>query len=146
MMKTAWILLAAALAGCATPASPPPGTITPEQAVLMAAASAPRGVRAVVALQVMAVGRQNGITYLNSQADYRDQRNVSIAIRPEVLREVETKFGGPLDQTAYGKRLRVEGAAERVTIWFLGEDGRPSDKYYYQTHIRIVNAAQLQLI
>ncbi len=43
-----------------------------------------------------------------------------------------------------GKKLQVYGLAQRVTI-YLTHDGKPSDKYYYQTHIHVSNANQIQL-
>jgi hypothetical protein len=112
----------------------------------MAAEAAPQPVLTTVALQVQAVGSQNGVTYLNSERDYRDQRNVSIAIPSQALADVEAKFGGPLDKTAYGKRILVKGAARRVTIRFFDQEGQRSNLYYFQTQIPVSGATQIQLL
>eukprot|EP01030_Chromulinospumella_sphaerica_P016622 gene16622-16438_t len=117
------LFLSQFLAGCATQVPLQKDALSPQQAIMMAADVAPQPVYVTVDLQVRGIGMQNGFTYLNSEKDYRDQRNV------------EAKFGGQLAAFARGKRILVKGPARRVTIWFFDDEGRRSDKFYYQTHI-----------
>lgn len=112
----------------------------------MAAEVAPQSVVATVSMQVRAVGSQEGITYLNSESDYRDQRNISIAISPAARIKIEAIFGGELSKVAYGKHILVNGAAKRVTIRFFDNNGQRSDKYYYQTQIFVSDPVQIKII
>lgn len=134
------------LSGCATQAPLPQDASTPMQVISLAATAAPQPVLTTIAMQVHAVGSDGGVTYLNSESDYRDQRNVSIAIPVAALAAVEAKFGGPLDKTAHGKHILVHGAARRVTIWFVNSDGQRSNKFYFQTHIAISDPDQIQVL
>lgn len=118
----------------------------PQQVISMAAEAAPQSVFASVAMQVRAVGTQKDVTYLNSEADYRDQRNVSIAIAPAAREKVEAVFGGDLEKIAVGKKIVVTGRAQRMKIRFFDNDGKPTDKYYYQTHVSVSDPAQIQII
>lgn len=134
------------LSGCASQAPRPLAARSPQQVIGLAAHAAPQAVNATVALQVRAVGNQKDVMYLNSEADYRDQRNVAIAISPAARMQVEALFGGDLATCAAGKNIVVKGRAERVTIWFFDSDGKRSEKYYYQTQIRVTDPHQIQVI
>lgn len=132
-------------AGCAT--SQPPGTaywIDPGQAVLRAAASPRTGVTGVFALTVKATGRTDKL-HLNSEADYRDPRNLSIAVAPEAAAQLEDRLGAPPEVALRGKRILVAGTARRVRIDFVVDD-KPSGKYYYQTHVRVTEASQIKVL
>lgn len=141
-----FLLVSLLLTGCASQSPFPETANRPQQVISMAAEAAPQAVLATVAMQVQAVGNQQGITYLNSESDYRDQRNISIAISPAALIKVEAIFGGELTKVATGKRILVSGSAKRVTIWFFDSNGKRSDKYYYQTQIFVSDPAQIQII
>jgi hypothetical protein len=146
-MKIQRILLSACLlAGCASQPTMQPEASSAQDVIMMAARAAPGPVRATVTLQVRAVGSQSGMTYLNSEDDYRDQRNISIEIAPAALANLESTFGGALATAAVGKRIVVKGPAQRVTIWFFDKNGARTDKYYYQTHILVSDPSQIQLI
>jgi hypothetical protein len=122
-----------------------PCCITPTEAVLQAAASAPRGVQGVFAMRVTAFGRQNDILYLNSEADYRDQRNLTVVIPPNVQRDFSDYFGTDYVTKLKGQTVRVTGEAKRVRIDFTA-GGQPTGKYYYQTHVQLDDAKKLQLV
>jgi len=141
-----FLAAACLLAGCASQSPLPQDANNPLQVISMAAEAAPQPVSTTVALQVRAVGNQHEFVYLNSEADYRDQRNVSIVILPEARKKVEALFGGDLSKAATGKRILVKGRAQRVTVWFFENGGQRSDKYYHQTHIPVSDAAQIQII
>lgn len=118
--------------------------LQPAQAIQLAADAAPRGAVGTFAMQVNAIGHQDGATYLNSETDYRDQRNLTVALTPEATRQLELRLGEPLAVALERKRILVQGAATRVRIDFTTA-GQPTGKYYYQTHVRVTDAAQIQL-
>lgn len=120
----------------------PAGAILPFEAIQRAAYAAPKSVYGLFWLRVQAVGSIGDEVYLNSERDYRDQRNITIVIRPAVARALEKTYGRNLQKVFLHQGLLVRGAARRVTIYFTCE-GRPSSKYYYQTHIDVTDPAQV---
>jgi hypothetical protein len=143
-MKTTTIIaaLAATLAGCA---GRPLGGITPEAAVMRAAALAPAGVGGTFIMTVRATGRQDNRLYLNSEVDYRDQRNLSVEIPAPAEDELGVRLHGAVPATLLGKRIAVRGVARRVRIVFT-ENGAPTSKYYYQTHVTLEVGSQLTVL
>ena len=136
-----------ALAGCQAGAHRPiaaAGTIAPFEAIQAAAAAAPGRVPGVFEMRVVASGRQSGNIYLNSEKDYRDQRNLTIAIHPSAFAALHSRFGGDPDDALAGRVIRVKGAARRAQILFL-ENGRPTGKYYYQTHVDVIRGDQIEI-
>lgn len=141
-MKT---LLLATVAALSLAACSGMGDAMPAADAVPLAAAAPRtGVNGPFKMTVQATGEQNGIIYLNSELDYRDQRNVSLDLPPQVAKELAAELGGDPREKLLGKSLRVAGVAQRVKIHFM-HDNKPTDKYYYQTHIRVVDAKQIQV-
>lgn len=141
----AWIVSIAGLS--LTAAAPPPQTapeyLTPSQAVIGAAESR-SGIEGLFVLTVRASGRQR-ILYLNSERDYRDPRNLSIDIEPLVEKRLAERLKGPVEQMLRGKRIVVRGTARKTRIDFM-RYGRPSGKYYYQTHLRLKDARDLTVL
>lgn len=137
-------LAALALSGCASSSGPRASEawLDPVEAIQAAATAAPEGVPGTFDMVVRATGRQDGNIYLNSETDYRDQRNLTIAIPAKPARQLRERFGEEADRALIGKRIMVDGVARRVRIGFT-YNGRPTDKYYYQTHVRLDDAAQL---
>ncbi len=131
------------LANCATVRDE--SVLTPRQAVERAADSAPAGVHAIFEMPVLAAGRDNGRIFLNSERDYRDQRNLSLSIGPQAAAGLTRRHGAPPDVFFPGKRVRVTGAAARVRINFFSQ-GRLTDLYYYQTHVAIQSADQITVL
>lgn len=138
-MRWAAAAMVAALGGCA---SLPYGTLTPEQAVIRAAA-APVAGRFV--MTVRATGRQDFRLYLNSQVDYRDQRNLSVEVPAAVELELARRFSADVPATLRDHMIVVTGVARRVRIDFTA-DGRPTGKYYFQTHVALTEAGQLAVL
>jgi len=118
--------------------------ITPRQAIEKAADAAPAGISGTFDMQVLATGDKDGEIYLNSENDYRDQRNLTVVIRPDVAAAFAAKYGESAETFFKGKHILVTGEAKRVTIWFLCDDKR-TDKYYYQTHVVLTDAGQVQI-
>ncbi|MCU6434669.1 hypothetical protein LPB67_12905 [Undibacterium sp. Jales W-56] len=117
--------------------------ISPVEAIQLAAA-APNGVAGTFALRVKATGMQDNRVYLNSESDYRDQRNLSIEITPEAAAKMTKLLGADPLVELKGKQLRVVGTARRVTVYFF-IDGKRTDKYYYQTHVLVSDPTQIMV-
>jgi len=141
MLKLLLVAAGAALAGCAT-AVPDGGYMFPVEAIARANAAAPSGVPGRFALRVRASGRQSGMVYLNSEDDYRDQRNLTVAIAPPAQRMFAELNGPAFEKTFEGKDILVTGVARRVRIDFIA-NGRRTGKYYYQTHVAVTDADQI---
>lgn len=125
-------LAAALLGACASVPSgrnavvPDQALVTPQQAIFMAASAAPAGVEGVFVMRVQATGLQRDRTYLNSELDYRDQRNLTIAIAPIAARQLAERLGEHPSVALKGKDILVRGKAVRTTIRLIA-DGRVSD-------------------
>ncbi len=135
------MLTTAALLGLSACAGTVHSFITPEQAVIAAAARPTAGAFRFV---VRATGRQDFLLYLNAQPDYRDQRNLSVEVPPAVELELGQRFGADVPTFLRGRTIVVRGIARRVAIDFTA-GGRPTGKYYYQTHVRLEEADDLSL-
>jgi hypothetical protein len=136
---------AAFLTGCASPREHVSSQfIDAGQAVLQAAAAPRMGVTGVFALTVRGTGRTE-VVHLNSEADYRDPRNLSIAVAPAAAAELERILGSRPENALKGKRILVSGTAKRTRIDFTVH-GRATGKYYYQTHVRVTDASQITVL
>ena len=141
----------AADAPAAAPAAPPaspivvPPPMTPREAGFKAADAAPAGITGRFRLTIQATGHQDGHIYLNSKTDYCDQRNLSVDLCPVSLASVKAKFAADPEAFFVGKEIEVRGMAHRVKITFLS-DGKPTDRYYYQTHVFVCSADQISLV
>lgn len=139
------VLAIVLVAGCTSaPVTVAGPWIDPGQAVLRAAGAPRLGVTGVFALTVKATGRTDRV-HLNSETDYRDPRNLSIAVTPEAAATLEAAMGAPPEIALRGKRILVSGTARRTRIDFT-VDGKPTGKYYYQTHVRVTEASQIQVL
>jgi hypothetical protein len=147
MRRVAALLALGTAAACASPDTRPErgGTIIPAQAVLAAAEAAPAGIRGVFLVRVQATGREGERVYLNSELDYRDQRNMTVNIEPIAARPLARLHGAPADIFFRGRVIEVDGVARRVRIDFVDKGG-PTGKYYYQTHVFVSNPAQIRIV
>ena len=100
------------------------------------AAEMPDGVSGIFELVVRSAGRADGQLYLNSQPDYRDQRNLAVEVTPAVERALQARLGGPIEQSLLRRTIAVRGTARRTRIDF-NHDGAPTGLYYYQTHLAL---------
>lgn len=137
--STAMFLLLAPVA--AQTRQPTALRLSPAQAV-MNAAEMPAGVGGVFEMVVRATGRQGPYLYLNSEADYRDPRNLSIVIAPAEERALADRLGGSVEEIVRKKVIAVRGTARKTRIDFMA-DGRPTGKYYFQTHLNLQSARDL---
>lgn len=114
------------------------------QAVFLAAEAAPNGVPGTFRLRIQSAGRQEGNIYLDSEKDYRDQRNLCIAVFPDAAKKFRAEYGEDPDKILVGKLILVKGQARREKIIFTF-NGMETDKYYYQTHVVVNSADQIQI-
>ena len=134
------------LAGCTSTTSHTTSTFSDPMGIIKAAAdSAPKGVPGQYTLQIVATGSQGQYVYLNTEKDYRDQRAVTVALHPKVIAQLSAKYGMPPQEYFLNKAVVVNGKAQRVKIAFLS-DGKPTGKYYYQTHVRVMDISQLKVV
>ncbi|HMG46480.1 MAG TPA: hypothetical protein VK614_03365 [Allosphingosinicella sp.] len=138
-------LFMAALAPLAIAAAGP-APMGPREAIVAAADAAPRVVPGVFAMRVTATGRVGPRIYLNSEADYRDQRNLTIAIEPWAAQQLARRYRGAPEPALRGHTIEVRGAARRQRIDFMNNFHRPTGLYYYQTHVRVTNADQIRIV
>jgi hypothetical protein len=133
-------------AGCTNPGveTRPESVISPREAIVGAAERPDQGVTGLFAFEIKGTGRQDNHVYLNSEADYRDQRCLTIAIRPAAVTELTDRLGGDPVALLKGKTLRVRGTAKRVTIRFYS-NGVPTSSYYYQTQVFVDDLSHLEI-
>lgn len=137
--------------GCSVSAYQPvaeyPGTTADTMEIIRSAAqSAPKGVKGEYLLRIKATGKQGALLYLNTETDYRDQRNVTVALSSNVIAQLKTLYDVTPEQFFTGKKIRVKGDAQRVRIDFMNAEHKPSGKYYFQTHIDVSHISQIELV
>jgi hypothetical protein len=115
--------------------------LTPAQAVINAA-EMPAGVSGVFEMVVRSTGREGGKLFLNSELDYRDPRNLTIDISPSVEQALQARLGAPVEAAVARRTIAVRGTARKIKTNFT-IDGRPSGKYYFQTHLTVRSARDL---
>ena len=145
-MKNVVLAFIFLLAGCTSTTSHTTSAFSDTMEIIKAAAdSAPKGVPGQYTLQIVATGSQGQYVYLNTEKDYRDQRAVTVALHPKVISQLSAKYGMPPQEYFLNKAIVVNGKAQRVKIAFLS-DGKPTGKYYYQTHVRVMDISQLKVV
>lgn len=148
ILLSSMIIVSAALVGCSTtqPASPnlAPSSewITPEEAVIAAARAAPRGVPGTFAMRVLGTGTDGDRFFLNSEEDYRDQRNLTVAMSGQAAGQLAERLGTDPLVGLMNREILVRGSAVRTRIYFFA-NGHMTDKYYYQTHVNVDDASQV---
>jgi hypothetical protein len=116
--------------------------IEPTQAIERAAALPETGITGVFSMTVKRVDKVGHTYFLDSEPDYRDQRNLAVAVSQEAAKDLEEQLGASLKSALKGKQIVVSGTAKRVKIDFAHRD-QPTGKYYYQTHIDVKSASQV---
>lgn len=113
-------------------------------AILAAADMAPEGALGIFGFDVVATGRKDGEIFLNSELDYRDPRCLTIRFTPAAASAFRKQHGEDPDTAFKGKRITVVGEARRVKIYFFA-NGRPTDRFYYQTHVVVTTPWQVEV-
>jgi len=146
-MKLVILILAIFLSGCSTTTHHVNSKSTNELmgVIQLSEAASPDGVSGTFEMNIKATGLDRGVVFLNSEFDYRDRRNVSVALHPK-LRKKLTELYGVVPETYFlNKTIAVTGTAKRVKIVF-SSNGRPTKKYYYQTHIRVSSLKKIKVL
>ncbi len=150
-MKYLLILLTALLSGCAATGTSPvsnPSKIAYSDTMRIiadATAAAPNKVAGEYTFYIKAAGSVNGRVYLNTELDYRDQRNVTVALSRGMARHFDLKFKQPSEHYFIDKTIKVTGEAFRVKI-AIPCNGEKTEMYYYQTHIRVTEKEQIEIM
>lgn len=119
--------------------------IGPADAVMLAADRAPEAVPGVFVMRVQASGRSGNGLYLNSEKDYRDQRNLSVHLLPKAQEELRRLYKQAPDTLFNGMVIQVVGHAQRTKIDFLA-NGQPTGSFYYQTHVVVGAADRIEVL
>ncbi len=118
--------------------------ITPIQAIEYAAASAPDSYKGVFEMTIKAGNLRDRMIFLNSELDYRDQRNLTIVLRPLVVKELTEKYDKDPLEYLLNKKITIKGEAKRMKIWMFYKN-KKLKKYYYQTHVFVNSADQITI-
>lgn len=136
-------LAIALLGGCSSVHRTSQGWIEPVEAVRMANEDPAYGVRGEFVMTVKALDSYPERSFLNSELDYRDQRNLTVRMPTSILPELEERLGVKFEDLK-GRQLVITGVARRARIDFVS-DNRPTGKYYYQTHVSVDSPTQIDL-
>lgn len=136
------IIVAILVCSCSTVPTNRKGWIEPVDAIRAASGDPVYGVRGEFVFTVRAMGSDKQRSFLNSQRDYRDQRNLTIVMPTTMVPALEHRLGITLKELE-GRRLVVLGVARRVRINFFC-NFRRSGKYYYQTQVRVDSPTQIR--
>ncbi len=119
--------------------------IGPADAVMLAADRAPEAVPGIFVMRVQASGRSGNGLYLNSEKDYRDQRNLSVHLLPKAQEELRRLYRQEPDTLFNGMVIQVVGHAQRAKIDFVA-NGKPTGSFYYQTHVVVGSADKIDVL
>lgn len=139
-------LITLAALSLVVPASAQDGAVTvyvPETAIA-AAADEKEGIGGLFVMTVESAAKVGQTLYLNSEDDYRDRKNLSIAVDMDIYEDLRREVGGDPEVVLEGKRIRVAGVAKATPI---KRRGRSDDQVsYYQTRIYVYDPRQIELL
>jgi hypothetical protein len=141
MRALAFIATTLLICACSTVPTNSRGWIEPVDAIRAANDDPRNGVRGEFIITVRALNNYPEQSFLNSEKDYRDQRNLTIRMPTSIIPKLEERLGVKF-QDLKNRRLVVLGVAKRNRIDFIA-DGKPTGKYYYQTHVQVDSATQI---
>lgn len=103
-------------------------------------------VQVVMDVQSASTGKdlEAGIVFLNSEPDYRNLNSLNVTLSPEVVRKLVLERKIDPIQGFLHHTIRVTGTAKRVQIAIL--QGSYAGSFYYQTHLEVTNADNIQLL
>ena len=127
------------LIGCSSTDEPRDGIVDSNTMLIIEKVNeiAPQAIKGefVLVIKNTASCGPQGNVCLNTDYDYRDQRTVTVMIPRGFVRALTQMHGEHPEKYFLAKRIEIRGSAKREKIVFMNQDGTPSDKYYYQTHI-----------
>lgn len=119
--------------------------ISPMAAIEKSAALAPQPINGVFEMTIKSAENKQGMEFLNSEEDNLDQRNLIVALRPNAVKELTQKFGAKPEDYFVGKRILVNGEAQRTKEWVLYKN-KNIRRYFYQTKIFVRSADQVTVL
>lgn len=122
-----------------------PAQLNVRDVIELAANAAPAGIIGKIEMDVLAGAKIANKIYLNSELDYRDQRSISIVIPGQLALDFAKKYGALPDEYLLFRKIAVTGEAKRVKISFYSK-GEKTNKYYYQTHLKITSLEQIEIL
>ena len=105
----------------------------------------PEPVRGTFQIPIKATGSQNGVVYLNSNLDYREPTNITLALAPSTIESFSNTYHESPDSYFKNKTLEVTGKVERIRI-YMYKNGKRTKKHYFQTHIRVTSIDQIRVL
>jgi hypothetical protein len=105
----------------------------------------PEGIRGTFQIPIKASASHNGVTYLNSNLDYREPSNITLVLAPATIELFAKTYHSSPDLYFKNKTLSVTGKVERIKIYQYKNNKR-TKKYYSQTHIRITSIDQISVL
>lgn len=105
----------------------------------------PEGIIGTFQIPIKASASHNGITYLNSNVDYRAPTNITVVLTPETIELFAKTYHSPPDLYFKNKTLSVTGKVERIKMYKY-ENNKRTKQYYFQTHIRVTSIDQLKVL
>lgn len=146
MKHLIWVFISIIiLADCSYIGSAEQKFISPERAITLTSENNTHSVSGDFQFQVKSMENQYRMTFLNSEADSKDQRNFIVVIRPRVVKQLEQKYGDDLGKVFLDRDITVNGTARRQKIWVLHRNLN-TGQYYYQTKIFVKSAEQISLL
>jgi hypothetical protein len=107
--------------------------------------NAPEGVKGTFIFSIKASGIERKVVYLNTELDYRDRRSITVALHPKTIAAFTKKYGSSPEAYFINKNIEVTGEAKQMKILFVS-DGKRTEKYYFQTHIRVKSINQIKVV
>jgi len=105
----------------------------------------PEPVRGTFQIPIKATGIKNGVVYLNSNLDYREPTNITLALATSTIEAFTNYYNSSPDLYFKNKMLEVTGKVERIKI-YMYKNGKRTKKYYFQTHIRVISIEQIRVL
>ena len=119
--------------------------LSPMKAIEKSAESAPATVSGVFEMTIKSTECKQRMEFLHSETDNQDQRNLTVALRPNAVKELTDKYGINPEQYFLGKRIKVNGEAKRTKEWVFYKN-KNTRKYFYQTKIFVMSADQVTVL
>lgn len=129
------LIAASALATvAAAPAERPP--LRPAEAITMLDKTGVNGVNGTVEFTVASANKTRGGTFLNSERDYHDRKNISVLMSPAVADHLARRLARSPQSYLPGKTVVVTGHMVRVPVHKTVE-GRIMPEGYYQYRVLV---------
>ena len=144
-MKYLILLFVLVLSACSTTHKVTSNSSDVMQLIEQTALNAPEGVKGTFQFSIKTSGIERNIVYLNTELDYRDRRSITLALHPKTIVGFTDKYGSSPEAYFINKNIEVIGEAKQMKIWFFSK-GKKTEKYYFQTHIRVTSIDQIKIL